>query len=98
MDFRVVFYQPPFVFVWLAGGGAAEAFGCSGEALPGVCPPPGLLEPSLEPLSFLRCSRFSLLLTLVSHVPEKKHCEHRGISCKVLKVFILGLVRTFGMD
>lgn len=47
-------------------------FGCSEGVLTGVSPPPGLAEPSLELLSFLRCSRFSLLLTLVSHVPEKK--------------------------
>lgn len=63
--------KPPFFFFWLVGAGAVEALGCSVGTLTGVPPPPGLAEPSLELLSFLRCSRFSLLLTLVSHVPEK---------------------------
>lgn len=63
----------PFFFFWLAGAGAAVVLGCSEGVPTGVSPPPGLAEPSLELLSFLRCSRFSLLLTLVSHVPEEAH-------------------------
>lgn len=70
---EVGFKDAPFFFFWLAGAGAAVGFGCSEGVLTGVLPPPGLAEPSLELLSFLRCSRFSLLLTLVSHVPEKDH-------------------------
>lgn len=71
--FHNVFQDAPFFFFWLAGAGAAVGLGCSEGVLTGVFPPPGLAEPSLELLSFLRFSRFSLLLTLVSHVPEKNH-------------------------
>lgn len=59
----------------------------------GVSPPPGLTEPSLELLSFLRCSRFSLLLTLVSHVPEKQHRVYCGRGYKIVQSFIMALGR-----
>lgn len=62
--------------------GSSTAAGFSGfAALELSSVPPGLPDSSPAPLSFFRCCRFSLWLTLVSQVPADTHTDNCCHGC-----------------